>query len=306
MAKETLDLTSRNLPEETLQALALPKEERIRQVRSSMWISYPRAMDILSRLEELLELPRVDRMPDLLIVGETNNGKTSILSHFKSLHPAVDAPGGEGIAIPFLTIQAPPGMDDYHFYGAILDALCAPYSPRDRAAKLINQVKKIFSRVNVGILAIDEIQHVLSGPVPKQRKVLDAIKHLGNELRIPIVAAGTPEARVAIHTNPQLANRFEPVFLPRWKLDKDFRRLLVTFERGLPLLKASNLADRDMAIRLHAMSEGLIGEVKMILTRAAVLAIQKEVEKVTPEVLDGLKWTTPSQRRSTASVEIGD
>ena len=45
--------------------------------------------------------------------------------------------------------------------------------------------------INVKMLIIDEIHHVLAGPLLKQRHFLNVIKYMGNELQIPIVAAGT-------------------------------------------------------------------------------------------------------------------
>jgi hypothetical protein len=48
----------------------------------------------------------------------------------------------------------------------------------------------------------DEIQHVLAGPLLKQRQFLNVIKHLGNELRIPVVAAGTQDAANTDSTRP--------------------------------------------------------------------------------------------------------
>jgi len=78
---------------------------------------------------------------------------------------------------------------------------------------------------------IDEIHHVLAGNLNKQRHFLNTIKYLGNELQIPIVGVGIKEAFNAIQTDPQLANRFEPVLLPRWELNTGFLKLLASFER---------------------------------------------------------------------------
>src|SRR2546423_1765777 len=68
------------------------------------------------------------------------------------------------------------------------------------------------------MLIIDEIHHVLAGSLLQQHNFLNTIKHLSNELQIPIVGVGTREAFNALQTDPQLANRFEPVFLPRWTI----------------------------------------------------------------------------------------
>jgi hypothetical protein len=47
------------------------------------------------------------------------------------------------------------------------------------------------------------------------------------------------------------------------------------------------------------MSEGLIGELVEILTRAAVLAVKTKKEKITIDLLDKIRWVPPSQRKAT-------
>jgi hypothetical protein len=68
-----------------------------------------------------------------------------------------------------------------------------------------------------------------------QRHFLNVIKYLGNELQIPIVAAGTHDAFNAVQSDPQLSNRFEPALLRRWALTDEYLRLLASFEVALPL-----------------------------------------------------------------------
>ncbi len=116
---------------ETLRpVLELPADERIQQLRQPHWIGYTRSKRILEKLEDLFQYPRVDRMPNLLIVGETNNGKTMIATRFQRLHPAADDANGKHDTVPVLHIQAPPAPDESRFYGAILEALGVPYKPR--------------------------------------------------------------------------------------------------------------------------------------------------------------------------------
>jgi hypothetical protein len=42
---------------------------------------------------------------------------------------------------------------------------------------------------------------------------------LANELRVPLVCAGTHEAKQALMTDQQLADRFEAFELPAWRDD---------------------------------------------------------------------------------------
>jgi hypothetical protein len=54
----------------------MTRDERITKLRKGRWIRYPRAEQILAQLDELLKHPKTHRMPNPLVFGETNNGKT--------------------------------------------------------------------------------------------------------------------------------------------------------------------------------------------------------------------------------------
>lgn len=286
-----------HLNDNTIELLNLSDEERIYKIRSERWIGYPKAKQILTKLEDLLVYPRTHRMPNLLIVGDTNNGKTMLAQRFKSLHPAVDNPEGAGVSVPVLLVQAPPVPDEGRFYNAILELLFAPYRPSERVDKKQFQVIKLLRYIGLKILIIDEIHHILAGNMNRQKAFLNVIKYLGNELEISIVGVGTKDAFRALQTDPQLSNRFEPVALPRWELDQNFQRLLASFERMLPLHNPSNIAQRDLASILYAMSEGYIGELSRLLSAACTLAIQSKSEQITAKLLGQIDWTPPSKRK---------
>ena len=279
------------------EALKLTNEDRIARIRAARWIGYTRAREILEQLEELLTHPKKHRMPNLLLYGDTNNGKTMIVNRFHQLHLAHDNPGGDGIVLPILIVQCPPVPDENRFYNAILEKLFAPYKSSDRVDKKQFQAIKTLERVRLKVLVLDELHNLIAGNTNRQRHFLNTIKYLGNELQIPIVGVGTKDALVALRTDPQLANRFEPAELPRWQMGKDYLKLLASFERMLPLKKPSNLIETNLAIKLLSMSEGIIGELSAILTKAAVKAIKSGKEQITVELLNSIKWIQPSKRK---------
>lgn len=280
--------------------LDLPAAERIEHLRRPRWIGYPRAKHLLDKLDDLLTHPKTHRMPNLLIIGDTNAGKTMLANRFVQLHPADDNPNGDAAIVEVLAIQAPPGPDEGRFYNAILEALFAPYNPRERVAQKQVQVLRILKGVGLRMLIIDEVHNVLTGPVNKQRQFLNVLKYLGNDLQIPLVGLGTKEALRAIQADPQLANRFEPAALPPWQLNQEFQMLLASFEQVLPLRKASRLADEQMARKLLTLSEGSLGELSVLLTSAAVYAVQSGTERIDEKVLTAIDWTLPSERRRRA------
>ena len=289
-----------HLGEAARKAMDLSNEERILKIRNPRWIGYTRARSILDKLDELLVHPKTHRMPNLLIVGSTNNGKTMIVNRFVNKHPAYDNLGGASITIPVMAVQAPPVPDEARFYNVVLEALFAPYKPQDHVSKKQMQVISILRRVNLKILIIDEIHHILAGHMEKQRQFLNVIKYLGNELQIPIVAVGTKDAFRALQTDPQLSNRFEPVILPKWDIGEEYLKLLASFERMLPLKEPSNLTDISLASKLLSMSEGTIGELSKLLNEAAICAIRSKKECITKRLLDTMDWVAPSERKRQA------
>lgn len=289
--------TYSHLNDSAVEALTLSDAERIHKIRSERWIGYPKAKQILAKLEDLLIYPRTHRMPNLLVVGDTNNGKTMLAQRFMNLHPADDNPDGEGIIAPVLLVQAPPVPDEGRFYNAILEMLFAPYRPSERIDKKQFQVIKLLRYIGLKVLVIDEIHHILAGNMNRQKAFLNVIKYLGNELQISIVGVGTKDAFRALQTDSQLSNRFEPVTLPRWEMDHDFQRLLASFERMLPLKQPSGLAQQELASTLFAMSEGYIGELSRLLSDASALAINSGTEQISAKLLQQLDWTPPSRRK---------
>lgn len=272
-------------------------EERITYIRSPRWIGYDAAKGVLERLETLLVHPKSHRMPNLLVVGDTNNGKTMLIKRFCAQHRARDNKGEDYATVPVIFVQAPPVPDEGRFYNAILDVLFAPYKPADRVDRKQYQAVKLMREVKLQMLVIDEVHHILAGNHARQRAFLNVIKYLGNELEIPIVAAGTRDAFRAIQTDPQLANRFDHAVLPRWQNDDDCIRLLMTFERLLPLRQPSSLDDPALADRIYAMSEGYIGEISRLLVEAAITAIKTGKECIDRRLLESLGWIAPSDRR---------
>lgn len=277
--------------------IKLSDDERIFQMLRDQWLGYKQAKDILTKMDELLAHPRIARMPNLLVIGRTNNGKTQILKRFCELHPAKDNAGEEAISVPVLYVQAPGVPDEKRLYVDILDKLFAKFSYADPPHKLLSNLKHKFHVANVRMLIIDELNSLVAGSTAKQRQFLTVLKHLSNELQIPIVGAGTEDAIRAIQTDPQLSNRFIPMTLPRWPMDAEFRRLLLSCEQIMPLRYPSNLSDKLTAHDIWSRADGTIGEVMLLLKEASKLAIRSGHEKIDKDILDKCAYEAPSERK---------
>ena len=277
-------------------------ELRIRRIRTDRWIAYARAEAALSAMGDFLSFPKRLRMPNLLLVGPTNNGKTMIIDKFRRDHPPIEASTTrEGVAnIPVLKVQMPSAPDERRFFGTILDALGVPDRPNDRIATKQDVAVRLMRATKVRLLIIDEVHNVLSGARNQQRRFLNLLRWLGNELQIPLVAVGTAEALRAVQSDDQLANRFEPFALPPWRDGEEYRRLLSTLEAILPLRRPSRLAEPAMVGKILSAAEGILGEIVAVVARAAVQAVTTGAEVVSVEMIDGTGFIPPSKRRRVA------
>lgn len=277
-------------------------EQRIRRIRTDRWITYARAERALSAMADLLTFPKRTRMPNLLLCGPTNNGKSMILEKFRRAHPPTEASATEnGVAkIPVLKVQMPPGPDERRFFGAVLDALCVPHRPSDSVARRQDLSMRLMRATGVSLMIIDELHNLLSGSRLQQRRMLNLLRWLGNELQVPLVGAGTAEALRAIQSDDQLSNRFEPVGLPPWKDGPELRHLLSTLEAVLPLRCPSHLAKPELAGKILAATEGILGEIVAIVTRAAVCAVTGGTQAISAKMIDECGFKTPSERRRVA------
>lgn len=278
-------------------------EARIRMIRTDRWIGYARAREGVAAIEDLLTFPKRMRMPNLALIGPTNNGKTMIVERFRRNHPHIEAganPTGMAV-VPVLKVQMPAGADERRLFGAILEALGLPDMGGARiVAVRQDAAMRVMRAANVQLLILDEVHNLLSGTRDQQRRVLNLLRWLGNELQVPLVAVGTAEALRALQSDEQLANRFEPFPLPPWEDGEEFRSLLSTLESVLPLRRPSQLAGTVLAQKILSMSEGILGEIVTIISRAAIQAVMSEAEAINTDVLNGTRFIPPSERRRIA------
>lgn len=286
------------------EVLALPNDARIRHLQEDRWVGYSKANEIIAKMEDLLVHPKVGRMPNMLIIGKTNNGKSHLVKHFHSLHPSEDNPSGGGIIVPVLYIEAPDKPDISHLYSIILGMLCVPHRGNEKEEVKLAQVIKVLQSIELGIIVIDELHNLIAGSLLKQRAFLNAIRYLGNQIERSIVGVGTVEALRAIQIDDQLSNRFAPEVLPAWQLDMEFLKLLASLEKIIPLRDPSNLTEKTMAMKLHALSEGTIGELSRLLNMAAIWAIRNTKagapERIDEKAINGCGFIAPSRRKEEA------
>ena len=221
---------------------------------------------------------------------------------------AHEAPGGEDAECrPVVAMQMPTEPTVVRFYAALLTRLGAPVAragPGARKHELEQLALQVLRGVGARVLVIDELHNILGGTRTARGEFLNLLRWLGNELRIPLAGVGTRDAWLAIRTDPQLENRFEPFALPAWQAGPDAARLLQGFATLLPLRRPSDLRGAELVRGVVSRTGGTIGEVGAFLRSAAEAAIVGGEECVTPDVLARAAYRGPAERRQAVEREL--
>lgn len=287
MAKIILTMEAESFLNET-------DEERIKYITKKRWINYPKAQDIFNILEDLKKYEKdKSRISSILLVGASTNGKTSLLEEFINKYPPYDnyvknhqniteefLNEYHAMGVPVFYVVAPTEPSETRLYSQILHILGAPFNEGMSISKKQYLVEYYLKILHVEMLIIDEIHNVLSGSVTKQKQIMNAIKNLSNTLKIPIVLSGIKDALRAISTDSQIMSRFRPVFLTKWKMDKEYVSLISTFIASFPL-KQESIITQDLAQEILNISQGYIGDIADLLKESAIYAIKTKSEKIT-------------------------
>jgi Bacterial TniB protein len=258
-----------HLAPECREDAALPAPERIHRIQAERWISYPRAQTVLDRFEELLHYPQRDRMPCVLLHAATGMGKTKILRKFRRDHPATFDPGAGVQRMRVVAMQMPPEPDEKSFYAQLLSSVEAPVRASMNVHQMRYIVRDLLGYIGARLLIIDEVHTLLASTYRQQRILLNTLRYLANELRIPMVCAGTAEAKTALITDQQLADRFEE------------------------LRRSSDLTSPACRRLLLDRTDGVTVRIVRLLETLAIDAVRSGKEKIDRDSLETLRVPPP-------------
>jgi replication-associated recombination protein RarA len=282
-----------HLAPEQREEVRLRPEERIRRIRLDRWISYSRAELVLARMRELLDHPPHDRMPCLLLYGATGMGKTKILRKFLRESPNTFDQRTGVTHMPIVSMQMPPEPEEKSFYEELLHALDSPVHHGHTASQMRRTARDLLTFVDARMLVIDELHSLLAGTHRQQQILLNTIRFLANDLKLPLVCAGTADAKRALMTDRQLADRFEAMELPPWRNDEDYRRLMASFVSMFPLKRKSDLLAPAVRRAILEHTEGVMVRMVRLVQALAIEAIRSGAECIDASSLELLSRLTP-------------
>ena len=280
------------------------QDGRISLIQSDIWIGFPRAEQVLDRLQNLIEAPRQTRMPGLLVHGASGIGKTMIARNLSRRYAPEYDPMAGVTHTPLLLLQAPPAPDERRFYLHILAAVGAPATAiavrSQNVASLEVRVIALLRDLGLRMIMIDEVHNLLAGTHREQRRFLNVLRYLSNELEVSLVCFGVSEAVDAIRGDVQLARRLDEHHLPNWRDDFEFSNMIQTLIAAMPLEKKSNLKVKSLR-QILALTGGVTSRVFSLVKDLAIDAIRTGEECITDEAVANWSplWSryAPVQRR---------
>jgi hypothetical protein len=274
-----------HLGKSALEVIALPPEERIARTQARRFTEYPRCRVVLDLLGDQFNQPNGVIKPNLLVWGESGQGKSTIMEKHLRDHPAVFDKRAGVRRVAVVGLEMPPMCDVRWFYIKLLGAIDAPVGEtRSSIPLMADRVVALYRLVGVRQILIDEAHNMLMGSIRQQRVMLAVIRNLSNELGIPLVLFGIQDAREALMHDRQLTRRFRFVELPMWGAGDEFQALVGSILRSLPLRRPSPLTARALKALL-AHSGGGTAKLFETFIDLGIDAIRSGEERITPEMI---------------------
>lgn len=238
----------------------------------------------------------------IALIGMSSVGKTRTMKRLfrriaqVAFHDLEKSPLLAAIQIIWLRVECPANRSLTALVNAIFEAIeKATKEPipaklkKGNQSDLVQNVAALCSHYKLGILVIDEIQHVLNGLGKPDPALLNLLVQLSNQLEVPLLIVGTPLARKVIGGAMRQARR---MLGPEWlNLDrnsaswKEFssRLLSYQFTKGVAPLES-------IEPTLYDLSQGLPGLAVMLWRLSQRYAILIEMEGipldcVTPDIM---------------------
>lgn len=284
------------LPQKTKEALKLDDRDRIEFIKKPKFIKHPKALKLFQKLTDLMNEPKKDRIRSILLVGDSNNGKTAMVKKFYEMNVYRN---DEKMLFfeHVMLIQAPNRADLHDLYNKMFQFFVVPYRKDEPISEREKKIRHYCEVNEVKMIIIDEIQGALIGSITKQMEFMNGIKNLSNILKIPIVLVGTPKGVSLVSSDHQLKSRFVPTKIKKWEYNEDYLSLLYSIEMTLPLKKPSNIyEDEKLAKEILDLSDGLIGDIMTICELLAIKAVESKKEKIERKMIKEIEYVPAYDR----------
>lgn len=265
-------------------------EKRLQYIDSDQWVSYEKADIGLELLRKTVTVRDQLSPRGVILLAESQMGKSAIIEVFRLENPASDNTSGEHVKVPVLVLQFPDSGGE-GVYGEICRTLNVKLPSRPTPLQLRSEAIAVMNDADVRVLVIDELANVLTGHATANQRKLNQIKFIMNERRRPVVLGVTPEAYAFIGIDKQIKFRFKRHELSRLNL-KELQLLVVGWIHLQPLKNPSNF-DKDDLKEIMLRTGGHVGSVIHLLRELVRVAIVSGIECINTDILKGVEYIDP-------------
>ena len=327
-----MDTAQEGFPRELLEQ---PKEARLAYFLAKV-VAHPRLKEVHLALMNAIQQPNGVLL--ILVLGPTGVGKTTLRLRiekqlWEEALPELEQDQGR---VPVVGIEAiAPESGNFHwrdYYARLLLALDEPlvkykndYTSRglrrneagqlaigpDVAADQLRRTVELslYHRRPAAVI-VDEAQHLKK--VAGSRRLLDqmdALKSLASTTGIVHVLVGTYELLGLANLSAQLSRRSIEIHFPRYHPDRAedviaFKRVLLTFQRHLPLVEEPNLLEQYDYF--YERCAGCVGILKRWLDRSLAYALEEDRETLTTAALERHEESTRKLLRMAWEIKEGE
>lgn len=244
-----------------------------------------------------LDLPQVKSLHNWLevkrqakqacrVVGDARTGKTVACDNYRLRHKPIQEPGKLPI-VPVVYIQVPEECSSKELFWNILEYLKYQIT-KGTVAELRERTMRALKNCGVEMVIIDEADNF-------KLKTLADVRHIYDELKIPVVLVGTIRLDTLIGRDDRVDKRFKACHRFGKLVGEEFRRTVDIWEKMiLKLPVASNLISKSKLELLRESTGGCIGLLDEILRDAGIRSLNKGLPKID---LDTLKEVTTEYQR---------
>ena len=281
-------ITNEKLRPEMQEFLEIDGRERLYACWDRIWIPTPSTREAFVALQDCMNSAPSTKPRGLIITGEADTGKSRTMVAFRESNEPKLNPETEYAEHPVIYLTAPDNPSRTAVLKKILEALGHPLLYNASEEDLRNHTVRMLRGCAVGTVMIDEIGDIhreyVSGKVVE---FLRFLKNLINETGRPFVVGGTPNILDLIGGEEQIAGRLNTVVRLRPFTLQEFVKIILAFERVLPLRHYSDFRSNEQLIEFaYRQSGGYIGRLSNLLHDACQVAIEDGSERISLSIIE--------------------